>query len=195
MSDEGEGKSLFSRLGKGPGSDELGLDAKIGTGHRPLPELKGPPPLRPFGLVLHHDGRFSHEEAPIQNRRLREHFDRHVEYLPEEVKYIVRLKHFRGEVEIEEAAFFVREIDLEAGEVVLSDGTREGLEVDSLETSPIDGALLCRVKRALHADGLLARFMHGAQADFMNAVEFEGEDLVIELAGRRLPIPALAEFD
>ena len=29
----------------------------------------------------------------------------------------------------------------------------------------------------------------------MNAVEFEGENLVIELAGRRLPIPDLAEFD
>ena len=31
----------------------------------------GPPPLRPFGLVLHHDGRFTHEGEPILNRRLR----------------------------------------------------------------------------------------------------------------------------
>ena len=66
----------------------------------------GPPPLRPFGLVLHHDGRFSHEGEPIRNRRLREHFERNVEYLADEKKYIVRLQHFRGEVVIEEAGFF-----------------------------------------------------------------------------------------
>ena len=31
------------------------------------PLAGGPPPLRPFGLVLHHDGRWTHEGIPIQN--------------------------------------------------------------------------------------------------------------------------------
>jgi len=144
----------------------------------------GPPPLRPFGLVLHHDGRFSHDGEPILNRKLREHFDRSVEYLPEEAKYIVRLQHFRGEVEVEEAGFFVRSIDLEAGDVALSDGSREALDLTTLAESAIDGALLCRVKRGLVAGGLPARFGHGAQAELLQAVEPEGDEFVLCLGGR-----------
>jgi len=151
----------------------------------------GPPPLRPFGLVLHHDGRFTHEGEPILNRRLREHFDRSVQYLVEEQKYIVCLQHFRGEIEVEEAAFFVRQIDLERGDLVLSDGTTEPLEVDTLELSPIDGALLCRVKRELVEAGLRARFTHSSQADLLHAAEPEGEGFTIEIAGRRRNFPIL----
>ncbi|MCA9506100.1 MAG: hypothetical protein H6748_06620 [Spirochaetaceae bacterium] len=149
----------------------------------------GPPPLRPFGLVLHHDGRFTHEGQPIRNRRLREHFDRSVEYLPEERKYVVRLRHFRGEVEVEEAGFFVRAVDLDRGEVQLSDGTREPLEVATLTESGIDGALLCRVKRGLVAEGLPARFDHGAQAELLQSIEVAGEGLVLGVGGRRVPVP------
>jgi len=43
-----------------------------------------PPELRPFGLVLHHDGSWTHEGQPIEHRRLREAFDRGVRYLPGE---------------------------------------------------------------------------------------------------------------
>nr|NIW35710.1 hypothetical protein [Gemmatimonadota bacterium] len=41
-------------------------------------------PLRPFGLVLHHDGRWTHEGQPILNRKIREVFDRSVRFLPDE---------------------------------------------------------------------------------------------------------------
>lgn len=153
------------------------------------PPPAGPPPLRPFGLVLHHDGRFLHEGERILNRKLREHFDRSVEYLPEEGKYIVRLGHFRGEVEIEEAGFFVRSVELDTGEITLSDRTRERLDVASLEESPIDGALLCRVKRELVPEGLIARFMHGPQAELLQAVEPEGEAFILEIGGLRRPFP------
>lgn len=150
---------------------------------------KGPPPLEPFGLVLHHDGRFSHEGAPILNRKLREHFERSVSFLADEGKYIVRLGHFRGEIEVEEAGFFVRSVDLATGEIALSDGTRERLEVASLVESPIDGALLCLVKRSLVPEGLRARFMHSAQADLLRDVEPAGEGFVLPLAGERCPLP------
>jgi hypothetical protein len=151
----------------------------------------GPPPLRPFGLVLHHDGRFTHEGGPITNRRLREHFERSVEYLPGEAKFIVRLRHFRGEIDVEEAAFFVRSIDLSSGELRLSDGTREALEVSTLVGSSIDGAWLCRIKRESVPGGLLARFTHAAQAELLQAVEPEGDGFVIAIAGGRVPLPAL----
>jgi hypothetical protein len=139
--------------------------------------------------VLHHDGRFSHEGAPITNRRLREHFERSVEYLPDEKKYIVRLRHFRGEVEVEEAGFFVRSLDFEAGEIALSDGSREAFDVASLCESSIDGAWLCRVKPDLVAGGLLARFTHAAQAELLSAVEPEGDGFAVVIAGHREGLP------
>lgn len=155
----------------------------------PLRPAQGPPPLRPFGLVLHHDGRFTHDGEPIGHRKLREHFDRSVEYLADEHKYIVRLGHFRGEIEVAEAGFFVRSVDLQTGEVALSDGSRETLDLASLVESPIDGALLCRVKRDLDPDGLLARFTHSAQAELLNSVESEGDGFVLTLAGERVSFP------
>ena len=153
------------------------------------PTAPGPPPLRPFGLVLHHDGRFSHEGAPIGNRLLREHFDRSVEYLSGEEKYIVRLKHFRGQIEVEEAGFFVRSVDLVSGEIAISDGTHEMLDVASLVGSPIDGALLCRIKRARVEGGLLARFSHSAQAEFALAVEPEGDHFIVSIGGHSVRCP------
>jgi hypothetical protein len=151
-----------------------------------------PPPLAPFGLVLHHDGRWTHEGQPILHRRLRKHFDRSVRYLPEERKFVVTLRHFRGEIVVEEAAFFVRAVDLASGEIALSDGTRERLDVASLRPSPRDGALLCRVKRALAPEGLLARFTHGAQAELLAAVEPDpAGPFVLPIGGRRERVPPL----
>lgn len=157
--------------------------------HAPAPP--GPPPLSPFGLVLRHDGHFLHEGEPIRHRKLREHFERSVEYLPGEAKFIVRLGHFRGQILVEEAGFFVRAVDLASGGIALSDGTREPLEVASLVLSPIDGALLCRVKRALVADGLLARFMPAAQAELLLAVEEQGGRTVLHLGGIDVEVPDL----
>ena len=139
----------------------------------------GPPPLRPFGLRLHHDGRWTHDGAPIANRKLRELFDRSVRFLPEEAKYVVQLRHFRGEIEVEEAAFFVRTFDAATARIMLSDGSDEPLAVASLAPSPRDGALLCRVKRQLARGGLVARFDHSAQAEFMNAIDERGEAIAI----------------
>lgn len=156
----------------------------------PLPG-GGPPPLAPFGLVLRHDGRFLHEGEPIHNRKLREHFERNVEYLADEKKFIVRLHHFRGEVVVEEAGFFVREVDFAMGEVILSDGSREALDLTTLSTSPIDDALLCRVKRDLEPGGLLARFTHAAQAELLGAVETEGDAFYVQLAGERRAFPEI----
>ena len=62
--------------------------------------------------MLHHDGRWTHEGQPIRNARLRAAFDRGVRYLPDEGKFVVQLGRFRGQIEVEEAAFFVRAFDL-----------------------------------------------------------------------------------
>lgn len=154
-------------------------------------ERPGPPPLSPFGLRLHHDGRFSHDGEPIRNRKLREHFDRSVEYLPEEGKFVVRLGRFRGQIEVQEAGFFVRSFDAERGEIALSDRTRERLDAGSLTLSPIDGALLCRVKRSLVAEGLLARFSGAAQSELLLAVEERDGRPVLRIGGEYVELPPL----
>jgi hypothetical protein len=150
--------------------------------------------LQPFGLVLHHDGRWSHEGVPITNARLRAAFDRSVRFLPDEGaggRYVVQLGRFRGEIEPEEAAFFVRGFDAETGSLSLSDGRQEPLEVGTLHVSTRDGALLCRVKRELAPGGLLARFHHAAQAELLNAVMEEGGRIGLRLGGTFVRLPEL----
>jgi hypothetical protein len=150
----------------------------------------GPPPLRPFGLILHRDARWSHEGQPILNRKLRAKFDCSVVYLPDEQKYVVQIGRFRGQIEIEEAGFFVRALDLDAGEIVLSDGSRERLRVESLRPADGDGALLCQIKHELRPGGLPARFLHSPQADFLGAVIDQGGGRLSVVLGREAyPLP------
>lgn len=158
--------------------------------HDPTPpDIKGPPPLRDFGLVLHHDGSWTHEGLPFRNQRLREKFDGAVRYLPDEQAYVVQIGRFRGLTTVEEAGFFVRSLDLDTARIELSDGSEETLDIASLSSSPHDGALLCRIKRDLVPQGLPARFSHSAQADFMNAVDDSGE--AVRLGGQTIPLPSL----
>jgi hypothetical protein len=152
--------------------------------------VPGPPRLAPFGLVLHRDGRWTHEGAPILNRKLRAAFDRGVRYLPEEGVYVVQLGRFRGQIELEETGFFVTGFDAADGSVRLSDRSEEPLEVASLRPSPHDGALLCTVKRGLVPDGLPARFFQAAQAELLAAVEDTAEGPAVLMAGRPHPLPA-----
>jgi hypothetical protein len=157
-----------------------------------------PFPLRPFDLVLHHDGRWTHEGHPVLHRKIREVFDRSVRFLPDEGeggKYVVQIGRFRGEIEVEEAGFFVRDLDLGRGEVVLSDGSRDSLDLESLRLSELDGAYLCTVKRAVVPDGLPARFTHAAQSELLNAVMETAEGPVLRLKNRLRPLPPLHRRD
>ena len=121
---------------------------------------------------------------------MREHFDRSVRYLPDPAKYVVCLRHFRAEIQVEEAGFFVREFEAASGEIRLSDGTREALDAGSLRTSPRDGAWLCSVKTGLVPGGLAARFCHSAQASLLESVEERAGGLGLVVAGRFRLLPA-----
>ena len=150
----------------------------------------GPPPLRPFGLVLHRDGRFRHEGAPILHPRLRALFERSVRYLPDEDEYVVQVGRFRGQIEIEEAGFFVRAIDPASGTIALSDGTEERLDPATLRPSALDAdAILCTVKCAETPRGVPARFERGSQAELLLAVEATPTGYAVRLAGALLALP------
>ena len=152
---------------------------------------RGPPPLRPFGLVLHHDGRWSHEGIPVTHSRLRAAFDRGVRWLPEEQKYVVQLGRFRGQIEVEEAAFFVRSVSLEDATLRLRGGSEAPFDPATLTVSPRDGALLCRIPAPAAPAGLLARFDRGAQAELLDAVEFDGGRAILRVGGRPVALPQL----
>jgi hypothetical protein len=150
----------------------------------------GPPPLRSLGLVLHHDGRFTHEGQPIANRRLLAAFERGVRYLPDEGKYVVQIGHFRGQLDVEEAGFFVRSVDLASGSLALSDGGCDRLDPASLRASALDpDALLCTVKRSLLAHGLAARFTRVAQAELLLGVEEREGGFALCVAGAWHALP------
>jgi hypothetical protein len=140
---------------------------------------------------LHHDGSWTHEGHPITHAKLRAHFDRSVVYLPGERKYVVTLRQFRGEITVEEAAFFVRAFEPGTARIALSDRSEELLDPGTLSVSPIDGALLCRVKRALLPEGLLARFSHAAQADLLHAVDAASSGMRLRVGGEWYPLPEL----
>jgi hypothetical protein len=156
------------------------------------PNGQEPPSLTPFDLVLHFDGHWTHEGHPITNKKIRALFDRSVRFLPEEEKYVVQVGRFRGEIQCEEAAFFVRCFHPEEGSVTLSDGSSEVLDPETLQLSAHDGAFLCRVKFDLSPEGHCARFQHAAQSELLNAVEeVEGEPM-LSMGGKRHPLPSLA---
>lgn len=174
-----------------PGPGELRIAQQIDAANAPA-QAAGPPPLRSFDLVLHHDGSWSHEGLPFRNRRLREKFDRSVRLLPGEGPggsdaHVIQIGRFRGLIDVEEAGFFVEDVDLAAGTVRLSDQSTDSLDVASLSLSERDGALLCRVKRDLVPAGVLARFSHRAQSEFMNAIDEAGTS--VEVAGRSVALP------
>lgn len=154
--------------------------------------MSAPPPLRPFGLVLRHDGRFEHEGVPVTHARLRAAFERSVRYLPDEGIFVVQLGRFRGWLDVEEAAFFVRRFDASSGRLELSDGSSEDLDPATLRESPLDGALLCAVKRELHNEAsILARFDRPAQEALWLAVEETGDGAWgLTIGGRRRALPA-----
>lgn len=150
----------------------------------------GPPPLRSLGLVLHRDGRFLHEGGAVTNRRLLAAFERGVRWLPAEGKYVVTLGHFRGQVDVEETGFFVHSVDLDAGTLVLSDGTQDRLDPASLRASALDpDVVLCTVKRDLTPFGVAARFQRSAQAELLGAVEEQGGALLLRVAGATHVVP------
>ncbi len=88
-------------------------DAESVTGSVSQP---GPPPLRSLGLVLHRDGRFTHEgHADSQRRECARPSSAVCTSCPPRASTSCRLGHFRGQLDVEECGFFVRGVDLASG--------------------------------------------------------------------------------
>jgi hypothetical protein len=144
----------------------------------------GPPKLAPFGLCLRRDGSFWHEGVEVTHPRLRAQFLRSVAWSEEDGAFLVRLRHFRGWLDVEDTPWFVVAYDRESGEIELTDGTRERLAVETLRADD-DDALRCAVKGGRWD----ARFTHRGQALLLDALEDRGKGPHLRAGSRRLPLP------
>ena len=144
---------------------------------------QGPPPLKPFGLVLRRDGSFWHEGVEVTHPRLRQHFLRSVEWAEAEGTFIVRLRHFRGWLDVEDTPYFVVAYDPPTGEILLTDRSRERLRPETLSLDD-DDVLRCQVKGRWSA-----RFTQTGQAHLLDALEFDGDRLVLQLGHERVDVP------
>jgi hypothetical protein len=129
--------------------------------------------------VLRRDGSFWHEGVRVTHPRLHAAFRAGVRWSEPERTFVVQLGRFRGWLDVEDTAFFVDAYDRGTGEIALSDGTREPLEPATLRADS-DDALRCTVKGRFDA-----RFTRAAQEQLADALEADGDELFLVVAGRR----------
>ena len=76
-----------------------------------------------------------HEGQKVTHPGLHRALLRGVRILDEERVFVVQIGHFRGQIEVEEVGFFVRDIEPETGRISLSDRSTETLDPASLRPS------------------------------------------------------------
>ena len=118
---------------------------------------------------------FWHEGVQLTHPRLYRAFLRGVEYAPAEGVFVVRLGQFRGQIEVEDTAWWVTAYDPERGSIQLTDRSEETLRPETLSIDP-DDALRCVVKRRFSA-----RFTHAAQAQLLDCMDVRGDAVVVRV--------------
>lgn len=120
----------------------------------------------------------------MRNVRLQRAFRRGVRFLADEGVWVVQIGRFRGAIEVEDTGLFVDMYESESGTLLLNDGAREPLRVETLEAAA-DAVLYCNVR------GLRARFTHAAQAELLAHVEESGGGApCLRIGARCVALPA-----
>jgi hypothetical protein len=142
------------------------------------------------GLRLDRQLRWWHDDALIEHPRIIEVFNCGLA-VEEDGRYVLRVGNDWAYVQVEDAAYEVRAVDLSEGDrlsVRLSDRTAELLDVASLAEEPDGGVLTCRVK----GGRAKARFSRDAQFQLGERIEEDGGRLVLVAGERREPLPLAA---
>ena len=113
---------------------------------------------------------FWHEGARVSHPKLHAAFLRGVRFLEEEGVFVVQLGHFRGQIDVEDNAWWVVSYDAASGCIELTDRSREPLDVASL-IAGADASLSCTVKTRFPA-----RFTHAAQSILLNELDLDGAE-------------------
>ncbi len=138
------------------------------------------------GLRLDRNGRWWHDDQPVEHPRIVEAFNRGL--VPSEDGRF-RLQ-FGGDwcfVEVEDAAYGVVQLHPTADDQILlqlTDRTSEALQPDTLRLDPL-GVLCCMVKEGLAK----ARFSKEAQFALGSLLEETHGEVVLVVGQRRIPVP------
>jgi hypothetical protein len=130
---------------------------------------------------------FWHEGARVTHPRLYRAFLRGVEFAEEEGVFIVRLGRFRGQIEVEDIAWWVVAYEADCGSIRLTDESEEPLRPETLSVDP-DEALRCTVKGRFPA-----RFTRAGQAHLLDNLDTRGEGFVLRIGERWVPVPGLRD--
>jgi hypothetical protein len=143
------------------------------------------------GIRLDKNLRWWHDDEPIEHPKIIELFNTSL-VLDEDGRYQLRIGQDWCFIQVEDAAYEVRTVDVTPDERVsirLSDRTAEALDPDSLALGS-DGVFSCRVKRGRAK----ARFSRDAQYQLGELLEEgEGGRLFLLVGQRRLALPVSLE--
>ncbi|HLT31204.1 MAG TPA: DUF1285 domain-containing protein [Myxococcaceae bacterium] len=138
------------------------------------------------GLALDRQLRWTHDGLPFEHPKVIELFNTSLQ-LEDDGRYVVRIGKDWAYVQVEDAAFEVRTVDVTDDgrlSIRLSDRTATLLDLDSLERD-VDGVLTCRVKEGRAK----ARFSRDAQFQLGSLLEMDGDQMVLRAGESTLPLP------
>jgi hypothetical protein len=142
--------------------------------------------LRNIGLRLDREGRLWHGDVQMSHPRLCQALLRWMDVLPDG-RSIVRLdEHRYAYLQVEDAHLLTISARWQGDRawLRLNDGSEEELDGATLTRGP-DHALYCRVRHGR----LEARFTTAAYYVIAERIREQGDQFVLDAAGRRFPIP------
>ncbi len=148
--------------------------------------MTGAPPLRPTGIVLRADMTFWHDGVKVTHAGLQSAFLRGVDFAEQEGVFVVRVGHFRAQIEVEDTPYWVVAYDPGRGCVELTDRSEEPLRPETLSIDPDD------VFRFTVKARFPARFTRAGQAHLLNNLEIEEGVATVLCRGRWVGAPRLS---
>lgn len=152
----------------------------------PAPEGRS----RESTIRLDREGRFFHDEAPVEHPKLAEALHTWIARHPDDGRFILTNGYDWTYFIVDDVPYFVRAVHEADGDAlcVLSDGSTEPLEPNTLRAGE-DGALYLRVKAASPGGPFDAKLTRLAQTQLAPFLEEEaGAPVVVTRRGkRRLP--------
>jgi len=147
---------------------------------------------RESSITLDRDGHWHQDGQPVTHERLQRALHQWLDRDEESGRYVLRAGEAMCFITVEDAPFVVRRVrSCPHGTsaryiVVLSDGTEEVLNYETLEQSPTTNVLYCQVK----SRRFTARFDRSAYFSFAENVELdeESEQAVLKAEGGSWPI-------
>ncbi|MCA9632968.1 MAG: DUF1285 domain-containing protein [Myxococcales bacterium] len=147
-----------------------------------------PPPgrSRESTIRLDRNGRFWHDDAPVEHSQMAKAFAAWISKHPDDGRFILTNGYDWTYFSVEDTPFFVSGVRLSDGvvELELSDGSSEPMDPSTLREGP-DGALYLKVK-----DGQFdARFQPSAQLELAPLLVEADGGVGLEIGGQRFSVP------